>query len=345
MLLLFVASPPSTGQDTTKIDLPVDTLPATWDWHVPPLGLDSIPEPPTSNAPTEAKIRLGRRLFFDPILSDDHSMSCASCHRPDQGFASDQTVAVGVGGKKGPRNAPTILNRSFGQHFFWDGRATTLEEQALQPITNPVELGSSVEAVLQRLQADGSYLEQFAAAFGSTDSQVTPNETITADNLAKAIASFERTLVVGNSPADQFRASRYESLTPRQRAGMWIFESRGKCWQCHSGGNLSDEKFHNTGVGFGTTNRDLGRYIVSKDEQDRFAMKTPTLRGIAQTAPYMHDGSVATLREVVEFYNKGGSPDDPDLDERIRPLKLTEDEVIALAEFLEALSPSDPFGR
>jgi cytochrome c peroxidase len=126
---------------------------------------------------------------------------------------------------------------------------------------------------------------------------------------------------------------------------MWIFESRGQCWQCHSGDNFSDERFHNTGVSFGTENRDLGRFKVTQKETDRFAMKTPTLRGIAQTAPYMHDGSMASLREVVEFYNRGGSPSDPNLDERLHPLHLSESEIVALSEFLEALSPAEPLAR
>ncbi len=328
-------------------DLPVDTLPASWNWLEPPLGISKFPNEPLENPSTELKIRLGRRLFFDSILSDDESMSCASCHRPDHGFASPQTVSIGVGGKRGERNVPTILNRALGEHFFWDGRATSLEEQALQPIANPLELASSTEAVLRRLQADPSYQEQFRIAFieSSPGDKQADQAPINAMNLANAIACFERTLIVGNSPADQFRAARYDALTLPQRTGMWIFESRGQCWQCHSGDNFSDDKFHNTGVSFGTKNRDVGRYKVTKQESDRFAMKTPTLRGIAQTSPYMHDGSMATLREVVEFYNRGGSPKDLTLDKQVRPLNLTESEINALTEFLEALSPRDPFAR
>ena len=328
---------------------PTDTLPASWNWKELPLGITKSIEHPSDNSATDEKIKLGRRLFFDPILSDDGSMACASCHRPENGFASADAVSIGVGGIRGNRNVPTILNRGLGKTFFWDGRENSLEQQALQPITNPKELASSLDAVIGRLKSDTTYVDLFAAAFMSanekTETNSQPVNVVTPENLAKALSCFERTLTVGNSAVDQFRASKYESLTARQRTGMWVFESRGRCWQCHSGDNLSDEQFHNTGVSFGTPDRDQGRFSNSSKEIDRFAMKTPTLRGVAQTAPYMHDGSIKTLREVVEFYSNGGSPQDPNLDSRIKPLKLTEEEIIALTDFLEALSPTESFAR
>ncbi len=328
---------------------PADTLPASWNWKELPLGITKSIEHPPENSATDEKIKLGRRLFFDPILSDDGSMSCASCHRPENGFASADVVSIGVDGVQGNRNVPTILNRGLGKNFFWDGREVTLEQQALQPIINPKELASSLDAVIGRLKSDAAYVDLFHAAFGSatekTEVDSQPAVAVSPENLAKALACFERTLIVGNSAVDQFRASKYESLTARQRTGMWVFESRGRCWQCHSGDNLSDEQFHNTGVSFGIPDRDLGRYSITKTENDRFAMKTPTLRGVAQTAPYMHDGSVPTLRAVVEFYSNGGSPKDPNLDSRIKPLNLTEEEIVALTDFLEALSPTKPFAR
>jgi cytochrome c peroxidase len=329
--------------------LPQDTLPSRWDYTALPLGLSEPVEHPADNQPTAAKIELGRRLFFDPVLSRDGSQSCASCHRPENNFASSDPIAVGVAGRKGERHAPTVMNRGWSRHLFWDGRAGSLEEQALQPITNPAELATTVEAVLEKLRSDHTYLQQFASAFPGSVApargEIENAAVVTPENLAKALACFERTLVAADAPVDRFRAGRYESLNQRQRTGMWIFESRGKCWQCHSGDNLTDEQFHNTGVGYGRAERDLGRFHVTQDPRDRFAMKTPTLRGVAQTAPYMHDGSIATLREVVEFYNEGGSPDDPDRDERIQPLRLSDEEVAALAEFLEALSPSEPFSQ
>jgi cytochrome c peroxidase len=332
-----------------RVEIPRDELPATWNWRQPPLGLKAV-GPSDDDPLLDAKIALGRQLFFDPVLSADGSMSCASCHRPDHGFASPDPVALGVGKARGERNAPSILNRALGRHLFWDGRAASLEEQALQPITNSAELANpSLESVLDRLKRDSRYAALFDEAFPPNGDAPRPNgagdTAITAESLARALASFERTLVVGDSPVDQFRASDYASLTPRQRTGMWIFESRGKCWRCHVGDNFTDEQFHNTGVGFGRNPRDTGRIRVTGDERDRFAMKTPTLRGVAKTAPYMHDGSIASLREVVEFYNKGGSPDDPLLDSRMEALNLSAEELDALVDFLEALTPVDSFNR
>jgi cytochrome c peroxidase len=311
----------------------------------PPLGISRLPDEPADNPTTETKVLLGRKLFFDTILSDDDSMSCATCHRPDHGFASPQGVSIGVRNARGDRNVPSLINRAYGRHFFWEGRATTLEQQALQPIENEKELASSIPRVIERLKANPSYVEAFRQAFESSHDareESNPASLVTADNLAKAIACFERTLIMGDAPADQFRASQYGALSHQQRVGMWIFESRGKCWQCHSGDHLTDEAFHNTGVGFGREPRDLGRFNVTATAADRFAMKTPTLRGIAQTAPYMHDGSLATLRDVVTFYNQGGSPNDPGLDPLIRPLGLSDEELDALAEFLVALSAKRP---
>lgn len=333
----------SAAQDSTPL-LPTDSLPSSWNYRQAPLGVVSSKIDELTQDLDEAHVRLGRRLFFDPILSDDGTMSCASCHRPDHGFASTQPLAIGIRGKTGKRNAPSIINRGLGRHQFWDGRAGTLEEQALQPIESADELGSSVAAVLMRLTADPTYRRQFDEAFNA-DTSGKETTSITAHNLALSIASFEKTLIAANSPVDQFRASQYESLTPQQRTGLWIFESRGKCWQCHSGDNFSDEQFHNTGVGFGKPDRDPGRRAVTGHPEDEFAMKTPTLRGIAQTAPFMHDGSIETLREVVEYYNQGGAANDPQLDRRIQPLKLTPDEVDALTAFLKALTPTNVFGR
>lgn len=221
--------------------------------------------------------------------------------------------------------------------MFWDGRVATLEEQALEPIRNEDELGGDVEAVIQALKADPGYVEAFGRVFGTND-DVSKTELVNETNLAKAIASFERALVKANSEVDRFRNEEYSALSRKARRGLWIFESKGKCWQCHAGGNLTDEKFHNTGVSFGSESRDIGRMEFTDDENDRFAFKTPSLRGVALTAPYMHDGSMKTLREVVEFYNRGGSPEDKGLDKRLKPLNLTEEEIESLVEFLKAQS-------
>ncbi len=190
----------------------------------------------------------------------------------------------------------------------------------------------------RRLRADESYVQQFAAAFSEDAESAEAESVVTSARLAQALACFERTVIRGDSQVDRFRNADYGALSKTARQGMWIFESRGGCWKCHSGPNLTDEEFHNTGVGFGQPGRDDGRMSVTGDETHRHQIKTPSLRGVEHTAPYMHNGSLKTLREVVEFYNKGGAPDDPQLDKKLKPLKLTDEEVGFLVDFLKALS-------
>jgi cytochrome c peroxidase len=305
--------------------IPPDTLPKDLSVEAVPLGLEARPASP-DNPLTPARVALGRKLFFDPILSGDRTVACASCHRPDHGFASPDARPVGVGGRRGTRRAPSLLNRAYGTTFFWDGRAGSLEEQALEPIANPDEMGSTVADAVARLKADAGYREQFAAAF---------DDGVTAANLGKAIASFERVLLRGDSPVDKFRQrGERGALTRGELHGLWLYESKGQCWQCHGGKNFTDEGFHNTGVGWGGA--DLGRFAVTKGEADRGKYKTPTLRGVKLTAPYMHDGSLKTLEEVVEFYNQGGGAN-PHLDPVVRPLKLSKEELADLVAFLKAL--------
>jgi cytochrome c peroxidase len=308
--------------------LPRDTLSATTAQAPIPLGLERTRPVPADNPLTDARVQLGRRLFFDPILSADGTVSCASCHQPDHGLASPQPRAVGVRGQVGLRNAPALFNRAYGSSFFWDGRAATLEAQALRPIADALELGSSVADVVQRLRADAGYGAAFQATFP---------DGVTADNLARALASFERTLLLGNSPVDRFRAGEVTVLSDQARQGLWLFESRGRCWRCHSGSNFTDEQFHNTGVSWEREPIDLGRYAVTKVDADRGRFKTPTLRGVARTAPYMHDGSLATLEDVVEFYQRGGGKN-AYLDPVLEPLPLSTEDVRALVAFLRALS-------
>lgn len=312
--------------------LPADTLPPTELPAAAPPGFERWPEAPVENPLTLEKAQLGRRLFFDPILSRDGSATCASCHLPEYGLASPDPLAIGIGGQRGRRNSPSLYNVAWGQSFFWDGRAATLEEQALAPIVSPLELGSDLPTVLGKLRRHSEYPGLFAAAFPGA------GEPVSEENLAKSLASFQRTLVLAGSEVDRFHAAEYGALSPEARQGLWIFESRGFCWQCHSGSNFSDQAFHNTGVGFGRVDRDPGRFEFSGEERHRFQFKTPSLRGVAQTAPYMHDGSVATLEEVVEFYSRGGAPSDPGLDPQLRPLHLSEVEKANLVEYLKALS-------
>jgi cytochrome c peroxidase len=285
---------------------------------------------PKDNPLTDAKVRLGRQLFFDPILSADGTVSCATCHQPDHGFANPFPRAVGVGGRQGPRNAPSLLNRAYGRAFFWDGREATLEAQALHPIANPLEMGSNVADAVRRLREHKEYPARFWAAFP---------DGVTPANLARALASFERVLLTADTRVDHFRAGRVQALRDRERHGLWLFESRGRCWRCHSGPNFTDEAYHNTGVSWGQAPADHGRHAVTGQEEDRGRFKTPTLRGLRRTAPYMHDGSMATLAEVVEFYNRGGAKN-KHLDPAIVPLGLTKEDVQDLVAFLEALSES-----
>jgi cytochrome c peroxidase len=308
--------------------LPKDTLPASPPLDAVPLGLVSAPQSTPENPVTAGKVALGRKLFFDPLLSVDRTISCATCHDPRHGMAASEPAALGVMGRRGRRNAPTVFNTALGRTFFWDGRATSLEEQALKPIENPTELGSGVDEVLRRLRDDADYDARFAAEFA---------DGVTAVNLARAIASFERSLLAGDTRVDRFLAAQDRTLTTAERQGLWLFDSRGRCWMCHAGPNFSDGKFHNTGVSWGKEPLDLGRFEVTQHDADRGRFKTPTLRGVAHTAPYMHDGSIKTLREVIEFYNRGGGRN-PNLDHAVQTLSLSTQDVDNLIAFLEALS-------
>ncbi len=316
----------------------------------PELVKDSLPKALSLDLPKElAQLRkkagngplvpqivsLGRKIFFDPVLSKDKTVACSSCHRPDSGFASHELLAVGIRGQKGMRNSPTVFNRGFGRPHFWDGRAKTLEEQVLMPIENPLELGHSLTEVLKDLRKDKTYRKRFQEAFGTNKSG---SSGVTKGNLAKALAAFVSSLVLADSPVDRFHAGDSSALNTSEKRGLWIFESRGQCWQCHSGSNFSDESFHNTGVSWSQEVPDLGRFVITKKKKDARAFKTPTLRGLTQTAPYMHDGSMMSLRDVVQYYNIGCNPNDPNQDPRIKPLDLSRADKGALLAFLRALS-------
>jgi cytochrome c peroxidase len=314
------------GSDNSR--LPKDTLPVKLSFEKRPLGLDANPRVPKDNPLTEAKVRLGRRLFFDPILSGDGTVSCASCHDPSHGLAGKSRQSVGIGGQLTHRNVPSLWNRAYGTAFFWDGRESTLESQALRPIESPSEMGGSVDKAVERLRAHKDYPSLFQAAFP---------DGVTSSTLAKSLASFERVLLAGNSKVDRFRAGEVAALSEHERHGLWLYESRGRCWRCHSGPNFTDESFHNTGVSWDQPPLDLGRFAITNKDSDRGRFKTPTLRNVTLTAPYMHDGSLASLEDVVEFYNRGGRKN-PYLDESIFPLGLTKEEMHDLVAFLKALS-------
>lgn len=297
--------------------------------RVVPLGLDAYMAIPPDNPLTPAKAALGRQLFFDRLLSRDRTMSCASCHDPQRAFTDGRAVSVGVFGRKGRRNVPTLVNRGYGVAHFWDGRASSLEAQVLQPIQESKELDLTVDEALARLRQSRRYRELFLSAFG---------EEINSGNLAKALASYIRTIVSGNSRFDRYVRGRSDALSKPAREGLRLFRGKANCSSCHLGPNLTDERFHNTGVAWRDGHLlDPGRFAVTGQEKDQGAFKPPTLREIARTAPYMHDGSLETLKEVVEFYNRGGNPN-PHLDPDLRPLNLTSEEKQYLLAFLSALT-------
>ena len=296
-----------------------------------PVGLQAGAAYVPENNPLSAdKIALGRLLYFDTRLSKDGTLACATCHNPYHGFSDPGKTSKGVGGKLGGRNSPTVINRLFSKEQFWDGRAEDLEAQAKGPLANPIEMAlPSTDIAVKTVAAIRGYAPLFKAAFG--------DEKVTIDRIAQAIASFERTVVSGNSPYDRFQAGQKDALSASAVRGMELFNGKANCKVCHAGFNFTDEGYHNLGVGMTAGKPDLGRSVISKSDADKGSFKTPTLRDIAYTAPYMHDGSEATLRAVVEFYNKGGTPN-PTLSKEIKPLGLSAQEIDDVVAFMEGLS-------
>jgi cytochrome c peroxidase len=295
----------------------------------PPTGLELYRPTPPDNPLTPERVALGRRLFFDPIVSRDGSLSCAGCHVPELGFSDTLRVSAGVEGRLGTRTTPTLLNRAYGRAFFWDGRGAELEEAVVGAIGDPAELDLGLEALVGRLASDESYRRAFTRAFPGED------DPVSGSGVARALASYVRTLVSGDAPADRYRIGENGALSEKALEGRRVFQGRARCGVCHAGPNFTDEEFHNTGVA--VRSGDPGRYVVTGRDEDRGRFRTPTLREVALTAPYMHDGSVATLEEVVRFYDEGGEPN-PNLTPDLRPLALTPGEREALVAFLQALS-------
>jgi cytochrome c peroxidase len=336
----------------------------------PPLGLPAVGWP-EDNPYTPEKATLGQWLFFDKRLSSDGSVACASCHDPARAFTDGRARPVGIGGHLGKRNVPTLVNHAYSTLQFWDGRARSLEEQATEPIANPAEmtLDANRELALrhafERLRAIPEYAARFARVFGTAEFSI--------DHVARAIATFERTVFSGNSPFDRYLTGDRVALDPSQVRGMNVFFKKAACDRCHlgpsftpdlfyehdersfrdrrirtdprtgrevpeiQGFNFTDGSFQNTGVGMDRPGPDLGRYGVTHRKADQGAFKTPTLREIEHTAPYMHDGSLKTLEEVVEHYDKGGIKN-PALPSLIVPLHLTTQEKQDLVAFLKSLS-------
>ena len=294
-----------------------------------PLGLDNYLPVPEDNPLTPEKVELGRRLFNEKQLSRDGTVACSTCHDPKRNFTDDKPLAEGVFGRIGARRVPAILNRAYGTAFFWDGRIPTLEEQVLQPIINDKEMDMTLEEAVARLRKDEEYAAEFDSVFG---------HAITEQDVSHALASYVRTILAGNSRYDRYLNGEGDALTELERRGLEIFRGKGNCTDCHLGPNLTDEKFRNTGIAWKDGElADLGRFRFTKRENDRGSFKTPTLRNAASRAPYMHDGSLATLSDVADYYNRGGNRN-PWLDRELLPLRLTDAEKEALVAFLQTLT-------
>lgn len=299
-----------------------------------PLGLPPVYFP-EDNPYSKAKVELGRLLYFDKRLSTDNTVACATCHSPEKGFTDAAPVSTGINGQKGGRSAPTVINRAYSTAQFWDGRAPSLEAQAVGPIANPIEMTNLKSekaahgAVVERLKKIKGYRRQFKKIFGTTDFSI--------DHVGKAIATFERTVVSGNAPYDRYVNGDKAAFSPAQARGFNVFFKKAACDSCHLGFNFSDGSYENVGIGTDKPKPDVGRFAVSGKESDRGSFKTPTLREIEHTGPYMHDGRYKTLEEVVEHYDKGGIKN-PNLDRRLKPLKLSKQEKQDLVAFLKALS-------
>jgi cytochrome c peroxidase len=304
-----------------------------WDYEIealglrPPLGLDPMVPRSPDNALTSDKINLGRELFFDGDMSADGTVSCATCHLPERAFTDTNTIAVGIGGHKGRRNVPTALNSAYLNSFSWDGRSESLERYVLGPILGDDEMGNSNEAEV---------VASLKAVYG-TRMQQAFDAPLSLDTIAKALACYQRSLFSGDSDFDRYEAGLKDAISLPAQRGRALFFGKVACGRCHVPPLFSDLGFHNLGVGWSDSGEsDSGRFQVTNDDNDRGAFKTPSLRDVSRTAPYMHDGSLATLHDVVQYYNQGGI-ENPHLDSRIKPLGLVESEVKDLVAFLKTL--------
>lgn len=313
------------------------------------LPVSGEPPAPAENPTTPEKVELGKKLFFDRRLSGDGTMSCAVCHDPRTGFSDEQDISQHYPTTKNWRNSPTLINAGFSKFFFHDGRASSLEEQALFPIMSSFEMNQNLDYIEEEIREVPEYRKAFSNVFGDEDTS--------RDRITMALAAFQRTLVSRNSPLDKYLNGDEGALSPETKAGLEVFKGKGECIECHHGVNLSDDDFHALGVpenpklvndpriaitmrfvgkvsGFENYKylaEDPGRFLVTKDPEDWKAFKTPTLRELSRTAPYMHNGVFATLDEVIDFFDRGGGPGNKELE----PLGLTADEKKALKAFLE----------
>jgi len=349
---------PAAAQERAQVaDVPLGLPADTWDYYVP-----------RHNPQSAAKVELGRKLFFDTRLSADGTVSCATCHKPELAFADGKTVAEGIAGRRGPRNSPTLLNVIYNPGNFWDGRSDTLEEQAIQPLINPLEMGDQTHAaIVARLQQIPEYTREFQQVF---------HKPLSIELIGHALAAYERTLLSGAAPIDRYLAGETDALSEAAQRGFTLFRGKARCSRCHVFGErnpfFTNFDYVNTGVAanhpsFAKMERqifdavadpaevkrlvdkfskedggaELGRIALTYHILDLGAYRTPTLRNIALTAPYFHDGSAATLADVVRFYNQGGV-DNLNREWDLRPLGLTEEEQQDLVEFLKTLTGKPP---
>jgi len=304
---------------------------------------------PAWNPQTPAKVELGKKLFFDRRLSGDGTMNCVTCHDPQQGYSDGLEISLNYPTTRNWRNSPTLVNVALQKHLFHDGRAETLEEQALFPMMSAFEMNQNLDFLEEEIRSVPEYVQAFAEVFGDDD--------VTRERIAMAIAAFERTLISHDAPLDRFLDGDQKALSPEALQGYAIFTEKGECAKCHFGVNLMDDKFHALQVRenpahltnpriaatrrfvakiyhfkqYRTLSEDPGRYLITGDRKDWKAFKTPTLREISRTAPYMHNGVFATLDEVIDFFNAGGGEGNTVL----KPLHLTQTEKDQLKAFLE----------
>ena len=277
---------------------------------------------PQDNPLAADKLNLGKQIFWDRRWSKSQTVACVSCHQPEHGWSDPRQFSLDHAGKPTLRHAPTIINRLFSTAQGWPGHRKSLEELFYHlPFTSP-------ETIAQNLGHIQGYQEQFQRVF---------NTAVTAEGVAKALAAYTRTILSGDAPYDRFKAGNHSALSSEAQRGLVLFEGKARCVRCHTGANFTDEEYHNIGVGMEQEHPDLGRYTVTKHEADKGAFKTPTLRNVAKRGPYMHDGSLGTLAQVIEYYDKGGNPN-PWLSSKSQPLHLTVREQADLVAFLHALT-------
>lgn len=294
--------------------------------NLPPAGFPEMVVP-TNNPTTAAKALLGRHLFYDKRFSRDLSTSCGSCHLQEHAFSDTMAFSRGVEGRIGTRNAPSLANVGYNTSLLWEGGVPTLEQQAIVPITHPAEMDLHTDTLVARLTSEPIYSRLFNDAWG--------DDVITIERITKSIAAFQRTLVSGNSAFDRSRNGDASAMSASAKRGEELFFNEvGDCFHCHGGYNFTDNDFHNNGL---SETSDDGRFAITQRERDKGKFKTPTLRNIAVTAPYMHDGRFATLEEVLDHYNAGGQGH-PNSDVLMRPLNMTDQEKQDLIEFLRELT-------